>query len=244
VSKGSQVADQLETQYASQRQHRPVFEENILSQAEEDGLFGDRIDDAFTLATKDVSFGWHEGRGWVLRCGPDEEPLTFDHQELSTTHGLERLLKGYVKGFWDDLDELSLELILEQRGEDPVELIERMKKRSSPLISIDRVQHKVQGGDKAVPLQREFILGTQHGKTGFFQGYSRPEGFQIVPTGEGGKHHLELVSCVFYINPFALAQSRSYEQAYDRQKAAGHSLHIFDEAELGLNEDKQNSEAS
>jgi len=180
----------------------------------------------------------------VLQCGSGDEALTFDQEELNTRAGLERLLRGYVRGFWQDLGELSLESILEQRGDDPVELIEHMKERSRPLISIDHVQHQGQGGKKAVEQQREFILGTQRGKTGFFQGYSSPKGFQIVPTGEAGKHRLELLSSVFHINPMALAQSGSYRQAYERQKAAGYSLHIFDEAELGLDQNEQISEAS
>lgn len=232
---GSQMAVEQTRQYANQRQHRPIFEENILSEAEEEALFGERIDQAFTLGRQGISFKWQAGQ-WVLHCGSDDRSLTFEREELGQAVGLERFLSRYVIDFWNDLDELSLEAILERRGDDPVELLAQMKKRCSPLISIDLDQHKAQGGEQAVSLQREYILGTQWGTQGLFQDYSSPNGFEIVTTGEAGRHRLELLYSVFYVNPFALTQSGAYQAAYDRLRASGHNPHIFDVAELGLDD--------
>ncbi|GIK43869.1 MAG: hypothetical protein BroJett011_77020 [Chloroflexota bacterium] len=233
LEQGSQRVEEQIKLYASQRQHRPIFEENILSPAEEEALFAARIDRAITLSRQNLSFQWQAGQ-WVLQGHSGEQSLAFDAQELTTTDGLERFLEEYVISFWKDLDELSLEAILEGRGEDHVEVIAGMKRRCSPLISVDHEQHQIQGGQQTVPLRREFILGTQHGKQGFFQEYTGPHGFAIVTTGEAGKHRLELLSTVFYVNPLALTQSAEYKGAYDRLRATGHNPHIFDLTELGL----------
>lgn len=232
---GRQLAAEQARHYANQRQHRPIFEENILSQAEEETLFAERIDQVFTLGCQGISFRWQAGQ-WQVQCGPDDQPVLFERKELGQQAGLERFLSQYVLDFWNDLEELSLEAILEGRGDDPVAAIAGMKNRCNPLISIDHDQHKAQGGDDAVSLRREYILGTQFGKQRLFQNYNNPQGFEIVATGQAGRHRLELLSTVFYVNPLALTQSGAYQAAYDRLRASGHNPHIFDAAELGLTE--------
>ncbi|MEW5957683.1 MAG: hypothetical protein AB1801_08170 [Chloroflexota bacterium] len=239
LEQGSQMVEEQTRQYAGQRQHRPIFEENILSPAEEEALFAVRIDRALTLSRQGLTFQWQADQ-WTLQGGADDRLLSFDAGELAISDGLERFLAEYVIGFWKDLEELSLEAILESRGEDPVELITGMKRRCSPLISIDYEQHQVQGGQQTVSLRREYILGTQHGKEGLFQGYASPNGFEIVTTGAAGKYRLELLSTVFYVNPFALTQTGAYKEAYDRLWAGGHNPHIFALSELGLAETEVN----
>jgi hypothetical protein len=95
------------------------------------------------------------------------------------------------------------------------------------------VADHLQQAQKAPGLRREVVLGAPHGAQGFFGTVNnKVAGFQIVDTGEKQRHRIVLLSSIFNINPFALAQSGVYAQAYTELKDAGHALHIFEESEV------------
>jgi len=175
---------------------------------------------------------------WTCSGGRSGPKAWVKRSETSATRaGLERFRQQYLKGFWADLEDLNIETILEQRGEDPVKFIERLKQNSSPLISINEVAYKEQQAEgEPIEPRRELILGAPFGKNRFFQEFSCPNGFEIVATGEAGQHCIQLLNSVFYVSLLALTQSESYRNAYQRLTAAGHNLHIFDRAELGLDQ--------
>ncbi len=231
---------QQEVQYAQQRQRRPVQEENILSEAEEEQLYTQHQHSIFQLAKPDFRLNWAEYEAatsgeWILTILSDKAPIRLGRQPISEPEGINLLLE-HIESMYAFLDDLDIEQVLASQNRDPAALVQRMISQATPLVAIDHVAHQLQSQPGCPSLRHEVILGSPHGQHGWFADCLRAQGFQVVATGEQGRHQVDLLSNLFHINPFALTQSGEYERAYDEQKAAGKSLHIFDEGELNLNQ--------
>jgi|GEM_PF-4510265 len=227
------LADE-EQHYNRQRRRRPIYEENILTSVEEEAEYFKRIDQAFQASIQGSAITWQTDR-WVVQCREQDQTHHFDADELDTSAGLQHFRDDYLKPQWHTLEALDIETILERRNEDVTQLIERLKRQSSPMIAVDQVAYKEQQrGRRPISLRREYILATPHGQEQFFRDYTGADGFEIVPTGSAGKHWIALLNNLFHVNPLALEQSKAYREAYLRQKATGRELHIFDESELEL----------
>ncbi|MEZ4706782.1 MAG: hypothetical protein R3A44_06235 [Caldilineaceae bacterium] len=237
IAQLEQTSHQINLQasaYQRQRQQRPVYETNVLSQTEEAQLFEECQVAVFTLMGQVLRWQWHQdgkdssSAGWAIQVADKT------HLQPADCANPERLaqLCAYGRGFFADLEQLEIEQILADQGRDPVEVVESLKSQSQPLISVNLVADHVQQGSKSPGLRQEVILGSAQGNKGFFRSVRNGAGFQIVPTGQTHRHQIALLFSLFNINPFALAQSGVYAQSYAELKQAGHALHIFAEDEV------------
>ncbi|MCB0021083.1 MAG: hypothetical protein KDE09_24975, partial [Anaerolineales bacterium] len=230
----SHQISQKASAYQRQRQQRPVYETNVLSQTEEAQLFEEHQAAGFTLMSQGLRWRWQQegndssSTGWAIQVANKT------HLKQTDFGDSERLaqLCAYGRGFFAYLEQLEIEQILADQGRDPVEVVDSLKNQSQPLISVNLVADHVQQGSKSPGLRREVILGSSQGNKGFFRSVRNGAGFQIVPTGQTHRHQIALLFSLFNINPFALAQSGVYAQSYAELKQAGHALHIFAEDEV------------
>lgn len=217
------------------RQQRPVYETNILSPAEETALFQARQPTAYTLMSQRLSWQWHasadsEVGNWIVAVEADGT-RQLQQSDCTNMDGLQ-VLCSLASRLFDDLDTLDIEQILLDQGRDPIEVLELLKEKSPPLVSVNLVTDHLLQGTKSPGLRREVIVGAPQGGHGFFREIKNGGGLQIVATRRQQKHQIVLLSSLFNINPFALSQSGVYDQSYEELKAAGHTLHIFAESEV------------
>lgn len=236
LEQATQLVTHERAQYAQRRRQRPVYETNVFTAAEEAGLFRQRQEAAFTLAGQDLTWHWQSGThqgpaAWVLQLRGQPAIQLFS-DDVASLEGLRPLIR-YGQRLFAGLDALDIEQVLTDQGRDPVQMIEQLKAKNPVLVGINLVADHLQQGSKSPGLRREVILGTPHGGRGFFRtAVNQAGGFQIVATGQQNRHRIVLLTSLFNINPFALAQSAAYAQAYEELKAAGHALHIFAEEEI------------
>ena len=237
LEQAARLLAQQRVRYDAQRQQRPVYETNVLRIEEEQALFADRQKSVLQLATqritwqRQISSYENQASTWVIQVLQDHKTPLYQ-EKLVDLAGLTPLLH-FTRSLFADLDTLDIEQILTKQGREPVDLIESMKQNSTPLVGVNLVADHLQQAQKAPGLRREVVLGAPHGAQGFFGTVNnKVAGFQIVDTGGKQRHRIVLLSSIFNINPFALAQSGGYAQAYTELKDAGHALHIFEESEV------------
>ena len=199
---------------------RPVVVENVLSDEEEERLYEESMDNALALASQSLTFR-RETEDLILVCRQGAEAAEGHHAWLLSEEGQGQQLK-YAESFWQHLEQISLEDILQQRQANPEELIDYLEERAAPLIVVDPLK-------QARPVIIRKVLGTEKGSAGLFRSVPGRANLSLVETNH--PHRLEMLITYHGISPLALVQSDDLEQAY--QALHGEEpLHVFPEGEL------------
>ena len=201
--------------------HQPVCVENALSTEEEDDLFERGLPGVLALSSQGLRFRW-EGEKLILDYGVGEATDHLDRRHLLVEHGYCHPLVQYGQAFWEPLEQISLEDILQERGVDPEERLEYLLERAAPLILVDRLKQQT-------PIITRMVLGTERGSTGLLESIPTRADLSLVETGN--PHRIEMVVTWHGINPFALTQIEDWERAYQARYPI-EPLHVFPERDL------------
>jgi len=211
----------MDETFAHQRDNHPEFVQHALCPEDEREIFEQHVSKVLVLFLDSLSFTW-DGSELILVYHTAESENTGQRRRLLSEAGIRQHLT-YACSHWDFLrQELSVEAILHQRGEDPVQLVERWFRYAAPLINIEEL-------DQEKPLIHLMLMGSQHGGDLFWKDVDKPY-LTIERTND--PFRIDCLYAVFRLNPWALAQTAAMRADYQRLRADGEPLHAYPETEL------------
>jgi vacuolar-type H+-ATPase subunit E/Vma4 len=205
---------------------RPVCVLNVLNTEEEDRILAEHIEAAWVEAIQGLSFRWQAGR-FVLFCKHTNAAIS-NPQSLWEEAGIEAFV-GYASSFFDGLEKLSIESLIEalaltpimgdHKTNKPERILQWMANKAAPLIKLDDV--KQQEDVYAIT-----IFASEKGASGYFQAAASHSNWKCVASND--PFNVELLISWHHINPWALQTMPLMQEAYDALKHK-ETLHVFEE---------------
>ena len=224
ISELEELDDRLaarEQVFSHERQSTPEIIQCALCPDEERQIFEQHTPSVLGLFLNGLRFV-RRGEELTLLYSTDRPEGAGQRRLLLSEAGIRRHLE-YACGLWEFLrQELSVEALLQQRGESPLQLVEKWFRYAAPLINLDEL-------DQEKPLIHLMMMGSQHGADAFWKGTLKPH---LTIESTGNPFQIECVYAVFGLNPLALAQAEAMRASYEQMRAAGEPLHVYPEAEL------------
>jgi hypothetical protein len=216
-----QRLEAMERMFAHERRNHPEIVQYVLCPEEEREIFERHAGNVLERFLDALAFTWDRNE-LVLLYLTERPDNPGQQQKLLSEAGIRRHVQ-FCCDLWGFLrEELSVEDLLQQRGQDPVELAEKWFRYAAPLINVEEL-------DQEKPLIHLMLMGSQHGGDGFWKAVLKPY-LTIERTGD--PFRVDCLYAVFRVSPWALAQTEAMRADYERLRAAGEPLHAYPESEL------------
>lgn len=195
---------------------RSVAAEWVVCPDEIDQMYKEEKDQAIHQGSEQLRFTWEAATGKFHLSYLTGHQAGNDRWSILSETGIAQHLTHFRR-FWQHIQAHTVEEILIKQGETPEKVLEALKYKAAPLVSVDDTIQ--------VPAEKMLNVLASQSKT-FWQAFVGQTGLSIVATGN--PHRISLLSSCHGINPLdGLMQSQTWQQAYEEAMAAGHSPHVF-----------------
>lgn len=221
----STLAERMETERVfflqKYQAEQSIAVESVVSDAEIDRMYENKLLPSLREALASLKFKWAlEKHQFVLEYLQDDGDESVADQAVLSPQGIQRHAE-YCQKFWQSIRNETVENLLKQKGLSPEQVLQDLKIKAAPLVSINEV--------KQLPAEKPLlILASETGD--FFKGLVGTTGLSTVATGN--KHRLSLLYTIHGLHPFKLMKAESWRQAYEQAIAQGRALHVYPETDF------------